>query len=227
MKTGSTSGTRLAGSYRVSVSKDGYYSEVSRAVTVPPPVFDLHVGLTPVVEVTTNALATGQKDTAYSETLAATGGRIIEGDLTPYTWSVSAGSLPTGLDLDADTGEISGTPTTTGKVNFTIMARMLTGIRIPGPLSITITTVLLNITSPSLPDGEVTVAYDASPWRFKAVPRTHGRSSPGLLPAGINPESLNRCDRRYAHGGLWTCRHHLQSDRQCRRYGQQDLIPEH
>jgi hypothetical protein len=45
--------------------------------------------------------------------MSATGG-------TPaYTWSITSGSLPTGLTLAATTGVISGTPTTSGTSNFT------------------------------------------------------------------------------------------------------------
>ena len=41
---------------------------------------------------------------AFSQTLAATGGT------PPYTWSVTAGGLPAGLQLNSATGVISGTP---------------------------------------------------------------------------------------------------------------------
>jgi len=64
--------------------------------------------------VTTFNLPAGWVEEAYSETLEATGGA------TPYTWSVSSGSLPDGLNLNPTTGEISGTPTTEGTANFTV-----------------------------------------------------------------------------------------------------------
>ncbi len=44
-----------------------------------------------------------------------------EGGVAPYTWSVSNGSsLPAGLSLNAQTGQITGTPTTSGTPSFSI-----------------------------------------------------------------------------------------------------------
>ena len=63
--------------------------------------------------ITTESLPNGTVGTAYSQTLAATGSDTI-------TLSVSNGSLPDGLNLNEDTGEISGTPTTAGSYTFTI-----------------------------------------------------------------------------------------------------------
>jgi len=51
--------------------------------------------------------------TAYSSALIATGG------VAPYTFSISAGSLPPGLMLNTSTGAITGTPTTAGSYSFT------------------------------------------------------------------------------------------------------------
>lgn len=59
-------------------------------------------------------MPSGTVSTAYSET-------IDTDNLTaPLTFSVSDGSLPTGLSLNTSTGEISGTPTVAGTYNFTI-----------------------------------------------------------------------------------------------------------
>jgi hypothetical protein len=54
---------------------------------------------------------------SYSATLQASGGA------TPYTWSISAGTLPAGLTLTGSTGVIAGTPTTQGTSNFTVKVK--------------------------------------------------------------------------------------------------------
>lgn len=92
-----------------------YYSSGLVVATAEADIDDVFGGSgasTPTIQTTT--LPDGQKDTAYLETLLATGGT------TPYAWSVVTGSLPTGLTLDTDSGDISGTPTVSATSNFTV-----------------------------------------------------------------------------------------------------------
>ena len=57
----------------------------------------------------------GTAGTEYSYTVTASG--------TPTpTYSITGGTLPTGLGLDATSGTISGTPTTPGTYTFTVTA---------------------------------------------------------------------------------------------------------
>lgn len=82
---------------------------------------------------------TGTVGTAYSSSLAAAGG-------TPgYTFSITAGALPSGLTLNATTGAITGTPTAAGAFNFTakvVDATGTTGVHTASQsCSITISTV--------------------------------------------------------------------------------------
>jgi len=86
------------------------------ALTFPGNASDTPPTATPP-SITTSSLPSGTVGTAYSQTLAATGGT------TPRSWSVTAGSLPAGLSLSSG-GTISGTPTgsSTSAVtsNFTV-----------------------------------------------------------------------------------------------------------
>jgi parvulin-like peptidyl-prolyl isomerase len=66
------------------------------------------------VSITTSSLPDAQVGVDYSETLE------VLGDSNTYTWSIIAGSLPNGLNLDKTTGNIYGTPTVYGTYNFTI-----------------------------------------------------------------------------------------------------------
>lgn len=54
--------------------------------------------------ITTTSLPSGTVGNAYAVTLAASGG------VSPYRWSLTGGSLPAGLSLDAATGALAGTP---------------------------------------------------------------------------------------------------------------------
>ena len=63
--------------------------------------------------ITTTSIPGATSGTPYSTTLVATGGT------TPYTWSISSGSLPSGVTLSSSTGAIAGTTSQTGTYTFT------------------------------------------------------------------------------------------------------------
>ena len=60
-----------------------------------------------------DTLPAATQATAYDQALTATGGT------EPYAWSISSGTLPAGLSLDA-TGHLTGTPTETGTFPITV-----------------------------------------------------------------------------------------------------------
>ena len=64
----------------------------------------------------TCSFPSGQMGVAYSSSLVATGGT------PPYTYSITAGSLPTGLALNPATGAITGTPSAAGAFGDTSTA---------------------------------------------------------------------------------------------------------
>jgi hypothetical protein len=65
--------------------------------------------------ITTSTLPNGTVAKTYSATLTASEGT------SPYSWSVSVGTLPPGLTLSTE-GVISGTPATASTVSFTVLA---------------------------------------------------------------------------------------------------------
>ena len=128
--------------------------------------------------VTTTTLLNGTTGKAYSQTLAATGGKA------PYTWSVTVGTLPTGLTLNYYTGVISGTPTAAGSSNFTVMVVDANNNAAIKALSITVYTPP-SVTTTTLPDGTTGKAYS------QALAATGGKAPyrwymyAGTLPAGL------------------------------------------
>jgi uncharacterized repeat protein (TIGR03803 family) len=79
-------------------------------------VFKITQGVCPTITITPNVLPNPTLNQAYSQSVAASGG------VAPYTYSVSAGAVPTGLSLNSATGDITGTPTATGSFSFDITA---------------------------------------------------------------------------------------------------------
>lgn len=63
---------------------------------------------------TATPMPAGTTSSAYSQTLAVTGGTGTK------TWSIVSGALPAGLTLNASTGAITGTPTAAGTSTFTV-----------------------------------------------------------------------------------------------------------
>jgi mono/diheme cytochrome c family protein len=135
--------------------------------------------------VTTATLAGGTVGTAYSQTVAASGGT------GSYTWSISAGALPAGLNLNTSSGLISGTPTTAGAAtNFTVMvtdSATPTANTATKALSITVTAPgALVVTTLSLPGATVGTAYSQTLAATGGTGSYTWSISVGALPAGLN-----------------------------------------
>ncbi|HEY3605926.1 MAG TPA: Ig domain-containing protein, partial [Pseudonocardiaceae bacterium] len=83
------------------------------------------------VDVTTTSLPTADTGQPYDTVLAATGGT------GPLTWSLTGGSLPSGLTM-SDQGEISGTPTVSGTSSFIVQATDTLGVSGTATLTLTV-----------------------------------------------------------------------------------------
>lgn len=91
----------------------------------------------------------------YARQLTAHGGD------QPYTWTIMAGSLPPGLDLNEGTGLISGTPPVLTDNDFTVQVTSTDGQTATKALEIGVFTPLA-VSTTSLPDGIPGLPYDAT-----------------------------------------------------------------
>jgi hypothetical protein len=135
----------------------------------------------PPLTVSTASLPTATADAPYSASLAATGG------VSPYTWLLDGGALPTGLSLHGN-GTLSGTPKVAGTFNFTAE---VTDSDNPtetatASLSVTVAAAALVITT----DGTLPTAQASTPYSVKLTadggitPYTWSVAS-GDLPYGV------------------------------------------
>ncbi len=138
----------------------------------------LTLAVVPALVISTSTLPAGQAGVAYSQTLQASGGTA------PYTWSISAGALPAGLNLSA--GQISGTPTASGTANFSVTLVDASSVSVTKAFSIAVSPAALSIMTSSLPAGQVGVFYSQS---LQAVGGAGGYA--WLITAGSLPEGLS------------------------------------
>jgi hypothetical protein len=149
---------------------------------------NLSITVNAQLTVTTTSLASGVIGTSYNQTLAAAGG------ITPYTWTVTTGSLPAGLSLNASTGVISGTPSgnVTGAIAFTVTvtdSESPTKKTASANLSITISAPTLKVTTASLPSGVINNPYGATVQASGGVQPYSWQVTAGSLPPGLSMNS--------------------------------------
>jgi Bacterial Ig-like domain (group 3) len=114
-----TTSFATAGNYAITARYSGDTSYTSSSgslaggLTVNNPA--VSIGISP------NSVPNGTAGAAYAPTLF-----IASGGASPYTYSVSSGTLPFGLSL-SNAGVLSGTPSTAGSFTFTVRATDLNG----------------------------------------------------------------------------------------------------
>jgi hypothetical protein len=181
--TGAITGTPTA------LGTSSFTVKVSDSQTPTPASTTANLSITinnPPLAVTTTSLPEGVINVAYSSTAFLT----ANGGTAPYTWSISSGSLPNGLQLNASTGQITGTPTKTGTFPFTAK---VTDSSSPTQTATANLSIVINspleITTTSLPSGSVGTSYSATLAASGGVPPYSWTVTSGDLPAGL---SLNK-----------------------------------
>lgn len=133
----------------------------------------------PLQITTASPLPAATVGVSYSEALAAAGGTA------PYTWAVTAGSLPAGLSLNSGTGLISGQPTAAGASNFTIQVSDSTRTTASKAFAMTTNPALAITTSSPLPAGTVGASYSQTLAATGGSGQYTWSISAGSLPAGL------------------------------------------
>jgi hypothetical protein len=142
----------------------------------------LSIDISGAPAILTTALSDGDAGLAYSDNLTATGGTA------PYSWSIASGTLPTGLSLDASSGAISGTPTTTGASQLAVQAAGHDGATETKDLSITINSATV-FASTSLPAGNVNALYSQTLTATGGTAPYSWLMTSGALPGGLSLDS--------------------------------------
>lgn len=165
--TGDISGTTTVGgvfTFTVTATNDA--GSTSQEYTI-------RVGEAPVI--TTPSLPSGSVDDPYSSLVDATGSG-------PITFTVTAGTLPAGLVLNAATGEVTGSPTAAGTSTFTVTATNALGAD-THEYTITVLEAPV-ITTPSVPNGTSGSGYSATVAATGSGPITFAVTT-GTLPPGL------------------------------------------
>ncbi len=154
------------------------------ATSVASNTVTAQVGVTvnPAPQVTTASVPAGTEGTAYSTTLAATGGTGA------YTWAVSSGTLPSWASLNASSGAIAGTPNAASTTNFSVTVTDAAGVtsaaqaltlKINAPPPLTISTT-------SLPGGTEGTSYTTTLSATGGIQPYTWSIASGAMPAWAN-----------------------------------------
>ncbi|WP_404339791.1 putative Ig domain-containing protein [Sphingomonas sp. MMS12-HWE2-04] len=137
----------------------------------------------PTITLSPASLTNATVATAYSATITASGGTAT------YTYAVTAGALPAGLNLTAG-GALSGTPTAGGSFNFTVTATDSSGGAGPytgnRAYTLTVAAPTIAIAPASLPNATAGTAYSQAITASGGTATYSYAVTAGALPAGLS-----------------------------------------
>ncbi|PHV25239.1 autotransporter outer membrane beta-barrel domain-containing protein, partial [Janthinobacterium sp. BJB426] len=158
------------------------YTASNGVGTSAPATVTITVG-GPTITITPSTVPAATVGAAYSQNVSAANGAA------PYTYAISAGSLPAGLSLNTSTGLLSGTPTAAGTFNFTVRAEdSSTG---SGPYagaraySLTVAAPAVGIAPSTLPAMTAGVAFSQGVNATGGTPAYNYAVTAGSLPTGL------------------------------------------
>ena len=141
--------------------------------------FTVNIG-TSAIGLSNTTLPLAQIGQPYNVQLTGTGG------LAPYTYTISTGILPTGLNLNALTGVISGTPVTGGTFNLTFRVYDNTGANAFVNLSLVVNSGQLAFGTTSLPAASINTFYTTTLQAIGGLAPYSYSIASGVLPAGLS-----------------------------------------
>src|SRR5580704_3960018 len=138
------------------------------------------------LSITASSLPSATAQVAYSATLTASGATA------PYMWSMTAGALPTGLNMSAS-GQITGMPTKAGNSSFSVQVKdsSLPAKSATANFGILVkaSTTTLVISTTSVPAGQVNSAYSATFAGTGGTGPYSWKLASGQLPPGLSLNS--------------------------------------
>jgi len=153
----------------------GFFGEMSANVTItvgdPSAPDPLSIG--------GGSTLTATKGTPFSYQIPATGGT------PPYIWKVAAGTLPSGIVLDPNTGALTGTPTVAGTMSVTVQMTDSKSQTIQKALTITVTGPPLDIATSSIANATRGTSFSQQLNATGGKPAYSWALTAGALPGGL------------------------------------------